>query len=283
MTTNGGAYPRGLADPDYRNLYARWFQFAALLPIFRAHGTDVPREVWQLGGEESADYRNQLKYIDLRYRLMPFVYAAARAVSVEGASMIEALGMAFPEDRAVARADDAYMLGGTLLVRPVFEPMPAGAERQRVETLLPRHAGRWWYDFFTGEAHRGGERAMRDCDLTELPIYVRGGSILPLGEVKRSTGEGPDERLEIRIYAGADARFALYDDAGDGFGYAEGEYALVRMEWEDAASTLRVARREGAYDGMARVQRLTLRLFRPGQPPVERMAEYRGVPLECTF
>lgn len=283
VSTNGGAYPRGLSDPDYRNLYARWFQFAALLPIFRAHGTDVPREVWQLGDEGSVDYVNQLKYIELRYSLMPFIYSAARAVAADGASMIEALGMAFPEDRAVARADDAYMLGGALLVRPVFEPMPAGAERQRVETLLPRHAGAWWYDFFTGEAYRGGERVARVCDLTEMPLYVRGGSIVPLGEVKRSTMERPDERLEIRIYTGADARFALYDDAGDGFGYAAGEYALVRMEWDEAVATLRVARREGAYEGMARTQRLTLRLFRPGEPPVERTAEYAGEPLNIHF
>ncbi|MDE6046436.1 MAG: glycosyl hydrolase family 31, partial [Alistipes sp.] len=141
VKSNGGLYPRGLSDSDYRCLYARWFQFAALLPIFRAHGTDVPREVWQFGGEGSTDYRNQLKFIHLRYRLMPFIYSAARGVAAEGASMIEALGMAFPEDRAVARADDAYLLGGALLVRPVFEPLPVGAVRQHVATLLPQHAG----------------------------------------------------------------------------------------------------------------------------------------------
>ena len=197
--------------------------------------------------------------------------------------MFEALGMAFPEDRAVARADDAYLLGGALLVHPVFEPLPAGAVRQQVATLLPQHAGTWWYDFFSGEAHRGGERAVRACDLTEMPLYVRGGSIVPLGEVKRSTMEGPDERLEIRIYAGADARFALYDDAGDGFGYAAGEYALVRMAWDEAAATLRISRREGAYEGMARTQRLTLRLFRPGEPPVERTAEYAGEAMNIHF
>ena len=283
VKSNGGPYPRGLNDPDYRNLYARWFQFAAFLPIFRAHGTDVPREVWRFGDERSAEYINQLKYIDLRYRLMPFIYSAARGVAAEGASMIEALGMAFPADRAVARADEAFLLGGALLVRPVFEPLPAGAARQQVETLLPRHAGEWWYDFFTGRACRGGERVVETCDLTELPLYVRGGSIVPMGEAKRSAMERPDTTLEIRIYAGADARFALYDDAGDGFGYAEGEYALVRLAWDDAAATLRIARREGAYEGMARRQRLMLRLFRPGMPPACRTMEYAGEPLECTF
>ncbi|MDE7005436.1 MAG: DUF5110 domain-containing protein, partial [Alistipes sp.] len=204
-------------------------------------------------------------------------------ISERGASMIEALGMAFPADRAVARADEAFLLGGALLVRPVFEPLPAGAERQQVETLLPRHAGEWWYDFFTGRACRGGERVAETCDLTELPLYVRGGSIVPMGEAKRSAMERPDTTLEIRIYAGADARFALYDDAGDGFGYAEGEYALVRLAWDDAAATLRIARREGAYEGMARRQRLMLRLFRPGMPPACRTMEYAGEPLECTF
>ncbi len=283
VRSNGGAYPRGLADPDYLDLYARWFQFAAFLPIFRAHGTDVPREPWQFGGGQSVFYRNQLKYIGLRYRLTPFVYSVARRVAAEDASMFEALGMAFPADRAVASADDAFLFGGALLVRPVFRPMPAGASHQQVATLLPQHRGVWWYDFFTGEAHPGGERVSKACDLTELPLYVRGGSVLPLGEPKQSVMEGPDARLEIRIYAGADARFDLYDDSGDGFGYADGRYALVRFEWDDAASALRISRREGAYEGMACEQEFALRLFRPDCAPAEQTVRYDGRPLVCTF
>lgn len=283
VSSNGGAYPRGLSDPDYRNLYARWFQFAAFLPIFRAHGTDVPREVWHIGDEGSVWYRNQTKYIDLRYRLMPFIYSVARRVAVEDASMIEALGMAFPDDRAVAASDEAFLLGGSLLVRPVFRPMPAGAVRQPVETALPQHRGVWWYDFFTGEAFRGGERVCKACDLSELPLYVRGGSILPWGEPKQSTAQGPDRSLEIRIYAGADARFALYDDAGDGFGYLHGEYSLVAFDWDDAAAALRIAAREGAYEGMARRQTFDLVLFRPGRQPLRRQVRYEGGPALFTF
>lgn len=283
VRSNGGAYPRGLADPDYLDLYARWFQFAAFLPIFRAHGTDVPREPWQFGGGQSVFYRNQLKYIGLRYRLTPFVYSVARRVAAEDASMFEALGMAFPADRAVASADDAFLFGGALLVRPVFRPMPAGASHQQVATLLPQHRGVWWYDFFTGEAHPGGERVSKACDLTELPLYVRGGSVLPLGEPKQSVMEGPDARLEIRIYAGADARFDLYDDSGDGFGYADGRYALVRFDWDEAASALRISRREGAYEGRACEQEFALRLFRPGCVPAEQTVRYDGRPLVCTF
>ena len=197
--------------------------------------------------------------------------------------MFEPLGMAFPADRAVAAADDSYLFGGALLVRPVFRPMPAGARQQQVATLLPRHEGVWWYDFFTGRAHRGGACVAKACDLTELPLYVRGGSIVPLGEPKQSVMEGPDERLEIRIYAGADARFDLYDDSGDGFGYLDGRHALARFEWDDAASVLRIARREGAYEGMACVQELTLRLFRPGCAPVVRQVRYSGEPLSVAF
>ena len=149
--------------------------------------------------------------------------------------------------------------------------------------MLPQHRGVWWYDFFTGEAHPGGERVSKACDLTELPLYVRGGSVLPLGEPKQSVMEGPDARLEIRIYAGADARFDLYDDSGDGFGYADGRYALVRFEWDDAASVLRISRREGAYEGMAREQEFALRLFRPDCAPAEQTVRYDGRPLVCTF
>ncbi|WP_418992069.1 TIM-barrel domain-containing protein [Alistipes sp.] len=283
VSSNGGQYPRGLADPDYRNLYARWFQFGALVPIFRAHGTDVPREVWQMGGERSVWYRNQLKYIDLRYRLMPYIYSTAYGVAMRGESFLEALGMAFPADRGVRAADDAYLFGPSLLVRPVFEPLPAGAGRQRVATRLPQHAGTWWYDFETGEALAGGCVAEKACDLTELPLYARGGSILPLGAVKQSVGEGPDRELEIRIYAGADARFTLYDDAGDGFGYLAGECAKCTLDWSEADSTLHLSAREGSWEGMAAVQELTLRLYRPGVEPVGKRVRYTGEPLDVKF
>lgn len=283
VTTNGGGYPRGLSDPAYRELYARWFQFGAFLPIFRAHGTDIPREVWRFGDEQSLWYRNQLQYIELRYRLMPYIYATAYDVAERDGSFLAAPGMAFPEDRAVRSVDDSYLFGGSLLVRPVFEPMPAGASVQEVATLLPSHKGVWWYDFFTGEAFRGGERVIRNCTLTELPVYARGGSIVPMGAVKQSTAEGPDTQLEIRIYAGCDARFDLYDDAGDGFGYRRGEYARCRLEWTEGDSTLRISSREGAYPGMAREQELRVRLFRPGSACTERVLRYGGEELECTF
>lgn len=283
VTTNGGAYPRGLSDPAYRELYARWFQFSAFLPLFRAHGTDIPREVWRFGDEHSVWYRNQLKYIELRYRLLPLIYATAYGVACRDESFMEALGVAFPDDRAVAGADDSYLFCGSLLVHPVFEPMAEGASAQRVETLLPRHAGEWWYDLFTGEAFRGGERVVRTCGLMELPVYVRGGSIVPMGEARQSTAEGPDERLEIRIYAGADARFVLYDDAGDGYGYTRGEYARCELEWSEADAALRISDREGDYPGMAREQVLHVQLMRPGAQPLERTLRYRGQAVTCPF
>lgn len=283
VTTNGGGYPRGLSDPAYRELYARWFQFGAFLPIFRAHGTDVPREIWRFGDERSIWYRNQLSCIELRYRLTPYVYSTAYAVAEQDASFLSALGMAFPEDRAVAGVDDSYLFGGSLLVRPVFTPMPSGASSQPVETLLPRHEGCWWYDFFTGEAFRGGERVIRNCTLTELPVYARGGSIVPLGVGKESVMAGPDWELEIRIYAGADARFVLYDDAGDGFGYRQGEYARCTLDWSESESTLRISAREGSYPGMAREQELRIRVFRPGVSCTEHTVCYTGEPLACKF
>lgn len=283
VTDNGGIYPRGLADPAYKELYARWFQFGAFLPIFRAHGTNVPREVWQFGDERSVWYRNQIEYIDLRYRLTPYVYSTAYDVAANGSSFIAAAGMAFPEDRAVAAYDEAYLFGPALLVRPVFEPMPAGARTQPVTTLLPRHDGAWWYDFFTGEAFRGGERITRACGLTELPVYARGGSIVPTGAAKESVMAGPDTELEIRVYTGADARFTLYDDAGDGYGYEQGEYARCTLGWSEADAALRISAREGSYPGMAQEQTLRIRVFRPGAEPAEQTVRYTGEPLECKF
>ena len=191
--------------------------------------------------------------------------------------------MAFPEDRAVAAYDEAYLFGPALLVHPVFEPMPAGARTQPVTTLLPRHDGAWWYDFFTGEAFRGGERVTRACGLTELPVYARSGSIVPTGAEKESVMAGPDTELEIRVYTGADARFTLYDDAGDGYGYEQGEYARCTLDWSEADAALRISAREGSYPGMAQEQTLRIRVFRPGAEPAEQNVRYTGEPLECKF
>lgn len=283
VSSNGGRYPRGWDDPDYRQLYARWFRFAVFVPIFRAHGTDIPREVWQAGPEGSIWYRNLTDCIALRYRLMPYIYSTARRVAACNDSFMQALGMAFPADPAVADADEAYLFGPALLVRPVFEPLPAGVDTQEVRTLLPRHAGTWWYDFFTGEAVPGGTQAVKRCSLTEMPVYARGGSIVPLGRVKQSAMAGPDYELELHIYAGADARFELYDDAGDGFGCERGEYALTTIRWSEAGRTVSLSAREGAYEGMAREQQFTLVLHRPDAAPAVRQVRYAGAAAECRF
>ena len=239
--------------------------------------------MWQFGDEGSVWYRNQTKYIDLRYRLTPYVYSTAYDVAANGSSFITAAGMAFPGDRDIAAYDEAYLFGPSLLVRPVFEPMPAGARTQPVATLLPRHDGAWWNDFFTGEAFRSGERAVKTCGLTELPVYARGGSIVPLGAVKESVMAGPDAELEIRVYTGADARFVLYDDAGEGYGYEQGQYARCTLGWSEADAVLRISAREGSYPGMAQEQTLRIRVFRPGAAPAVQTVRYAGEPLDCKF
>ena len=273
-----GIYPEGLNSDEYKELYSRWFQFAAFTPVFRAHGTDVPREVWQFGEPGTPYYDNQLEYIRLRYRLLPYIYSVAYQVSAEDASMMRPLVMDFTSDVKTYDVKDSYMFGPAFLVRPVFSPVSAESE---VSVYLPGDG--LWYDFWSGRVCRGGTTDVRASVLGELPLYVRAGSIVPLAEVKQWAAEYPDRTLEIRVYAGADGEFLWYDDEGDSWRCLDGEYSKVAFGWDDSARTLTVAEREGRYDGMPETVSLNVKVWLPSGEILEREAVYSGSRLVVRF
>jgi alpha-glucosidase/alpha-D-xyloside xylohydrolase len=239
-------------------LYLRWFQFGAFCTLFRSHGRTWKLRLpwgWNTGDPGPIEIRNydgaatpdtnQLhnpevehicrKYLELRYRMLPYIYAAVRECSTTGMPIIRALWLHFPDDpKAVAR-DDEYMWGGNLLVAPVVEK---GATARRV--YLP-HGN--WYDFWTSQRLAGGRDISRPVDLETTPLYVRAGSILPLGPVKQYVSEKSDHPLSLSIYAGTDASFMLYEDDGTSFDYRAGEWMGLQVNWSesDRALTLRLA------------------------------------------
>ena len=152
VTQRGGEFPTGLADDAFKELYTRWFQFGAFSPIFRSHGTDVPREIWQFGEPGSQYYETQLKFIQLRYRLLPYIYSLAKKVSATHYTLMRALVMDFQQDKKTHHINNAYMFGDAFLVRPVTQPM--GSEKSiEVQTYLPTHNGRYWYDFWSNQVY----------------------------------------------------------------------------------------------------------------------------------
>lgn len=204
-----GDYPGGVDDPGYRELYVRWFQFGAMLPVFRSHGTDTPREPWRFGNEDSPEYRAIRGMIELRYRLMPYIYSSAAQSCRTGLPMLRAMMLAFPREAVLAGMHDQFMLGDALLARPVTKPLSAGGAQATIQ--LPAGG---WYDLFTLEYREGGGEVSIPTPLGRFPAFVRAGSILPLAEGAKCAAEAATR--EIWVFRGADGRFELYDDAGDG-------------------------------------------------------------------
>ncbi len=222
-------------SPDYRELYVRWFQFGAFCPVFRAHGTKSPREVWRFGEEAEKILH---RYLILRYRLMPYIYSLAWQVTRYQYTIMRSLWMDFRSDRRCMEIADQYLFGGSLMVCPVTEKGAASRE-----IYLPEESG--WYDFWNNLYYEGGTLIRANAPLEILPLFARAGSILLFGpESMHTCQENP---VEIRIYSGKNAEFIWYRDRGDGYAYETGEYAQVRLLWEEQSRRLTISPQEGCY------------------------------------
>jgi alpha-D-xyloside xylohydrolase len=209
---------------DYPELYTRWFEYGAFQPNFRTHGSRKYNEVWSYGKQAEPILA---KYLKLRYELLPYIYSLAYKTYQTGAPYMRALFMDFPADANVAGIGDEYMFGPALLVAPVTQQ---GATSRTV--YLPADTD--WYNFWTRECIRGGQWVRVDAPIETLPLFVRAGSILPLGDSIENTNEV--QRLaKIRIYAGADANFTLYQDDGNTYAYENGETTITKLHWDNAA------------------------------------------------
>ncbi len=254
-----GDFEEGVKDPGYRELYVRWLQMAAFLPMMRSHGTDTPREIWQFGEPGDKYYDAIGEAIAFRYRLMPYLYSLAGSVWLEDSLIQRPLLMDFAEDPRAAGSDEAFMLGKSILICPVTRPMEYGPGGVRLETsclwkcYLP--SGFDWVRFDSrkredaGQVLHGGQEIEIEADLGTIPCFVRCGSILPMEEGLQYAQECVATPLLIRIFPGADAEFCLYEDAGDGLDYQNGEYNHIRMTWNEQEKTFTIGTAEYAFPG----------------------------------
>jgi alpha-D-xyloside xylohydrolase len=261
-----GDFPGGVEDPGYRELYVRWLQFGAFLPMFRSHGTDTPREPWRFGEKGERFYEAILACIRLRYRLLPYLYSIMAAERLRDYTMMRMLAFDFREDARALNVADQFMCGPALLVCPVTRAIYCGpgsevlrGQAESREVYLPGKRG--WYDFYTEARHESGQTIIAAAPLERAPLFVRAGSIVVMR--MRDTvhsGEGLEEPLEVRVYPGADGTFVLYEDAGDGFAYEAGAFAETNFQWNDEAQRLRIGPRRGTYAGMAPVRAFCVRV-----------------------
>ena len=272
-------------NPQFQELYVRWMQYGLFCPVFRSHGADAPREIWQFGKKGEPIYDAIEKQIRLRYRLIPYLYSTAWQVTSSNDSYMRPLFADFVSDKRVWNLTDELMFGRSILACPIVNPQyteekiirtdaMTGWNRQEVRSqkdegqgvdwTAPKTATKYlpkgtdWYDFWTGERLKGGRDVTLQSSIDRVPMFVRAGSILPLGPEEQYVGEKPWDNLEMRIYPGADGSFTLYEDEGDNYNYEKGYYSTITFTWNDKARTLTIGTRQGGYQGMLLSRKFTI-------------------------
>lgn len=261
----GWNYRNDNQNPALQEIQVRWMQWGCFMPLMRNHASSpVINELYEWGQPGEWQYDSQKKYIDLRYRLLPYIYSTAGStVTDQSIGLMRPLMMDFAQDSTAVRLNDQYMFGKSMLVKPVTDPLytyrnddGTGAliypevkkAAAPVSVYLPQDSG--WWDFWDNTYHKGGKMVKRLAPIDIMPVYVRAGSIIPFGPAVQYSDEKPWDDLEVRIYPGADGRFVLYEDAGDGYEYERGEYSLIPMSWNDSTRELTIGDREGSFPGM---------------------------------
>ena len=229
---------------EWRELQARWYQYGAFCPLFRAHGQFPFREIFNVAPAGHPAYESMLYYDELRYRLMPYLYSLAGQVHHQNSTMMRGLVLDFNADPAVRDIADQFMFGPNLLVNPVTEYRA----RSR-PAYLPATTG--WFDFYSGRYLPGGRTVSAAAPLERLPLYVREGSILPCGPALQYTAEKPADPITLYVYTGRNAGFALYEDEDVNYNYEKGAFANIPLRYDEAAKPLTIGARRGTFPGMA--------------------------------
>ena len=285
-------------NPQFQELYVRWMQYGLFCPVFRSHGADAPREIWQFGQKGEPVYDAIEQMIRLRYRLLPYLYSTAWQVTSNNDSYLRPLFSDFASDKRVWDMADEFMFGRSILAAPILDPQYTeekiirtdamtgwdrnNADSQKEETVVDWTAsktatkylpkGATWYDFWTGQRYQGGQTITLQTCFNRVPMFVRAGSILPLGPEMQYVGEKAWDHLELRVYPGADGSFTLYEDEGDNYNYEQGAYTTIAFSWNDRARTLTIGARQGNYPGMILNRKFTVIL--PDGP--SRQVDYDG-------
>ena len=302
-TKGSGSAPK---NPQFQELYVRWMQYGLFCPVFRSHGADAPREIWQFGQKGEPVYDAIEKMIRLRFRLIPYLYSTAWQVTKNNDSYMRPLFADFAADKKVWNMTDEFMFGRSILAAPIVDPQyteekvirtdaMTGWDRKEVNSekvnsekldwtatksavkYLPK--GATWYDFWTNKKYQGGKTVTLETSLDRVPMFVRAGSILPLGPEMQYVGEKAWDNLELRLYPGADGTFTLYEDEGDSYNYERGVYTTIPFVWKDKTNTLIIGARQGSFPGMLQTRKFTIVL----PDGTSKTVDYNGAEVKVTL
>ncbi|HKF48953.1 MAG TPA: TIM-barrel domain-containing protein [Terracidiphilus sp.] len=277
----GWPYERDTRDPAYQELYTRWFEFGTFCPIMRTHGhrSNNTNEIFSYGPQTPT----LVAYDKLRYRLLPYTYSLAWMVTNSDYTPMRPLVMDWRDDEKVRDIGDEFLFGPSLLVSPVTQQ----AATSRTVYLPPAPA---WYDFWTGDKLPGGHEITAQAPLDRIPLYVKAGSILPLGPEVEYASQSPDAPITLRIYPGTNADFNLYEDEGDNYDYEKGAHALIPLHWDEATATLTIGARQGSYPNMPVVRTFRIVVVAPGnaagpgvESQVDKELQYSGSSVTATL
>ncbi|MCR5395311.1 MAG: glycoside hydrolase family 31 protein [Bacteroidales bacterium] len=251
-------------NPALQELQTRWMQWGTYMPLMRNHcSSPMVSELYAFGKKGDWAYDAMVDAIRMRYRLLPYIYSMMGEVVQHSGTMMRPLVMDFANDVKARRLNDEYMFGHALLVKPVTDPLYTWRDEKKkghliypdvkqasapVSVYLP--AGTQWYDFYTGQCHKGGRTVQRPTPISDMPVYVRAGSIIPIGPDVQFSSEQRWDSLTLRIYPGADGTFTLYEDEGDGYGYEQGQYSEIPFSWDNNSRTLNIGQRSGSFPGI---------------------------------
>ncbi len=227
-------------DAGFRELLIRWIEYGAFCPIFRIHGYQTQTEIWRFGTIAENAFRI---YDNLRYRLLPYIYSLAGMVALNGSTMMRGLVMDFRTDEKVLDISDQFMFGPAFLVNPVMNP---GA----ITRLVYLPSGTKWINFWTGQISTGGQTVPAMARLDTIPLFVRAGSIIPMGPFLQYSNEKKADTIELRVYPGANGSFTLYEDEGDNYNYETGSYATIPITYIDNPRNVIIGPRKGTFTGM---------------------------------
>ena len=301
-TKGKGSAPR---NPQFQELYVRWMQYGLFCPVFRSHGADAPREIWQFGKKGEPVYDAIEQMIRLRYRLIPYLYSTAWQVTSNNDSYMRPLFADFAQDKQVWNVADEFMFGRSILAAPIVNPQyteeaiikedaMTGWDRKTVSDGSPVGVIDWtatksatkylpkgttWYDFWTGKRYKGGQSVKLETQLNRVPMFVRAGSIVPMGPEMQYVGEKSWDQLELRVYPGADGEFVLYEDEGDGYNYEKGAYSTINIKWNERTRTLTIGERQGNFKGMIQQRCFTIVTPDGNQKTVEYSGKMQSVTL----
>jgi alpha-D-xyloside xylohydrolase len=271
-------------DEEWRELMTRWFQFGAFCPLFRVHDQYPYREIYHVAPEDHPAYQTMAQFLTLRYRLMPYIYSLAGQTYHDDYTIMRALVMDFPHDERVLSIGEQFMFGPALMVSPVFE-----YQARTREVYLPANKG--WYDAFSGKYFEGGQTLQVDAPLNRIPLFVKAGSILPIGPEIQFAMEKPSGPITLLVYTGADAEFVIYEDEGVNYNYEKRLFSQIPIAYNDTAKILTVGERRGEFPGMLNKRPFRVVIVSKDRPgslfdydrAADRIIEYDGRSVNVTL